>query len=190
MGLVLDLFSGTGSATLPFVECGNHRVVHVDIGPPAEFRCDVRRLPSWIRNAKFEFVWASPPCTEFSKPKQIWDRRPLAEAFRAKMEAISLVEEVLKICAHQADDWMIENACHLQDYLGPADARRGGFYLWGPNVGLLPQGRFVKFGGSWKQSRPSYARRNYKDSGTALGRAQIPRPLAEAVHRAVCPEKL
>lgn len=32
--LVLDLFSGTGSATRPFEECGRHTVVHVDIAPP------------------------------------------------------------------------------------------------------------------------------------------------------------
>ena len=31
--LVLDLFSGTGSATQPFVECGKHRVVRIDINP-------------------------------------------------------------------------------------------------------------------------------------------------------------
>lgn len=60
-GVVLDLFSGTGSATQPFVECGKHRVVRIDIAGNPDVRADVRHLP--IRpGTKVEFIWASPPC--------------------------------------------------------------------------------------------------------------------------------
>src|SRR4029077_5302779 len=81
-GLVLDLFSGTGSATQPFVECGRHRVVRVDHLPlpvmpdgtphtrPSNFefiQADIRDLNiREFEKDRPEFIWASPPCQQFS----------------------------------------------------------------------------------------------------------------------------
>ena len=61
--LVLDLFSGTGSATQPFVDCGKHKVVRVDIAGYPDVRADVARFHL---SGPVQFIWASPPCQGFS----------------------------------------------------------------------------------------------------------------------------
>ena len=63
--LVLDLFSGTGSATQPFVECGKHTGSKIDIAGRPDVRADVRYLP--LGEAPIQFIWASPPCQGFSR---------------------------------------------------------------------------------------------------------------------------
>lgn len=67
---VLDLFAGTGSSTQAFVDRG-HNVVTVELDPSfdATITGDVTTQSadelSW-RYGRFDFVWASPPCTAFS----------------------------------------------------------------------------------------------------------------------------
>jgi len=63
---ILDLFSGTGSATQAFADAG-HEVVRIEMDErfPAEIHADVRDVdPRTLPT--FDFVWASPPCTSYS----------------------------------------------------------------------------------------------------------------------------
>lgn len=65
---VLDLFSGTGSATEAFKRAG-HDVFRVELDEqfPAELHADVRDVtPTDLPWPDPDFVWASPPCTSFS----------------------------------------------------------------------------------------------------------------------------
>jgi len=63
-GIVLDLFSGTRAATAPWARRG-YDVICLDIDPATrpDILGDVRALPI---NARPAFLWASPPCQEYS----------------------------------------------------------------------------------------------------------------------------
>lgn len=162
--LVIDLFAGTGSATEPFVRCGRHRVVHVDIAPPSEIRADVRRLPAFLTRERPEFVWASPPCDDFVDV-------PWHADLRIPGRGLALWEAAFKWA--EPFPHVFENVRGAQRYLGSATTHAGSRYLW-TNValGLLP-----KVYGKWRLP-PSEDRKRL--------RSMIPRPLAEAVHAAVC----
>ena len=67
---VLDLFAGTGSSTQAFEDRG-HEVIKVELDPShnPDVVADVTQLSAeaLLREyGKFDFVWASPPCTAFS----------------------------------------------------------------------------------------------------------------------------
>jgi len=68
---VVDLFSGTGSATQAFVERG-HDVVTVELDKKfgADVISDVRDVTTDLLidllGGDPDFVWASPPCTSYS----------------------------------------------------------------------------------------------------------------------------
>ena len=181
--MVLDLFAGTGSATLPFRECGKHTVVGVDIvpGPYVEIVCDVRKLPRWVRETKWDFVWSSPPCQQFSVGN-IHNRDPV--------EAMKLVRESRELMG-EAPKWVIENVRGAVPYMVGFDyvTSAGAFWLWS-NIDLGDLPAFHK-GAKMRQSHF----KQHHDRGTwYLAKytnprphsERIPRPLAEAVHRAVC----
>ena len=159
--MVLDLFAGTGSATLPFRECGKHTVVGVDLVGPAEIRCDVRKLPRWVREYPWDFVWASPPCDDFTDVPWHSDLRDPERGLELWRAALALRPSV------------IENVRGAQRYVGKATTHAGSRYLWTElDLGPLPQ-----VFGKWRLP---------PTSDRKMLRSAIPRPLAEAVHRAVC----
>jgi hypothetical protein len=200
--IVLDLFSGTGSATQPFVECGKHRVVRIDIAGKPDIRADVRRLPL-DPDLRPEFVWASPPCTEFSfltKLAAYQGYRPMPDPEKG----MELVRATFDYCRRSGAPYLIENVRGAVPFIskefGRPQAEVGAWFLWGNAPGfLMPKSnrmykmplcgtprRYQDKYGKWKIDR-----RNRSESRGSKGskiRAMIPRPLAEAVHRAVCEE--
>lgn len=95
---VLDLCAGTGSATKAVLDRG-HEVDTLDITGNHTYVCDVR---SFIPEKKYDFIWASPPCTEFSladwRKGKCKDRKP----------DLSIVQACFKICK-TAPYWILEN---------------------------------------------------------------------------------
>ena len=85
---VLDLFAGTGSATVDFREAG-HDVVRVEMDRrfEAEIYADVVDFAQGDPPGAFDFVWASPPCTSFSVGsfRHHWHATTFCETCGAKM---------------------------------------------------------------------------------------------------------
>jgi hypothetical protein len=191
--VVLDLFSGTGSATQPFVECGKHRVIRIDIAGKPDVRADVRKLPLNLKERP-EFIWASPPCTEFSRLTQLavlrGRRGPMnpekgMETFRAAYDfaestgAYFIVENVLGAIPHVAPEY------------GQPKARIGAWALWGRFPGfLMPTSNrmyklplYYRTDGTGQRMAFRNRGEGHGDSGSAR-RAMIPRAISESVHTA------
>jgi hypothetical protein len=181
--LVLDLFSGTGSATQPFVECGKHRVIRIDNDPKRrpDIVADVRHLPL-DRTIRPRYSHASPPCTQFST----------GNLKRDPGKGMVLVRVAFKE-VQRADDWTVENVRGAVRYIsrefGEPVLRLDPWYLWGsfvPKVTSLPKKGRKLTQPYFKFHRDGRAYLHRYDQRGGIEAARIPRPLAEAVHKAVC----
>ncbi len=197
--MVLDLFSGTGSATQPFVDHGCARVVRIDNDPKCrpDIVADVRSLPL-DPEVRPLFVWASPPCTEFSPLTALAH----AKGYRGPRDperGMGLVRETFAFLdACSPEFYAVENVRASRRYIsrefGEPQVRIGAWMLW-TNVpmGLMPTAnrphKYDKL--PVPKQRPIYVENrvavtNYCLGGSSEMRSRIFRPLAEAVHRAVC----
>ena len=111
---LLELFSGTGSVGRVAKEKG-FNVVSLDL-KNADINCnilewDYRQYPSGY----FNFIWASPPCTEYS---------------RAKTTGVRKIEEANKI---------VKKTIEIINYFNPKY-----FVIENPQTGLLKNQDFMK----------------------------------------------
>ena len=101
---LLELFSGIGSVGDVFKD-HDWEVVSLDRDLPAYINCDV--LDWDYQNAyppnHFDFIWASPPCTEYSAAKTV--------GVRKLEESNGLVQRTLDIIDYfqPASGWIMEN---------------------------------------------------------------------------------
>jgi hypothetical protein len=132
---VLDLFCGLGGFSQAFRDRG-HRVIGVDIVPPADVIADVRALP-FNGRLKVDAILASPPCQEFSKwALRGWNRCKGRETPDPSGDAIGLVRAAVDaIEALQPKWWILENVAGMRpwvrDFLGLPTIRWGSRYMWG-----------------------------------------------------------
>ena len=127
--VMLDLFSGQGGASSAMVE-RRWDVVTVDNGP--EFGCtvtaDINQL-KWTGDRRVDLIWASPPCTEFSRESMPWCKTGNAPSLDLVKAALRIVEEVKPAW------WVLENVRGsvpwLTPILGHPMAKTGPVYMWG-----------------------------------------------------------
>lgn len=137
MPIMYDLCSGLGGASEGFKTRG-WQVITLDNDP--KFGPDiVADLTTWTYNGpdRPRFIWASPPCLEFSRESMPWTRRGIEPDL-----------EIVRACKRIIDEarpkyWIIENVRgavpFFRDLLGTPALIVGPFYLWGfiPPIGRV-----------------------------------------------------
>lgn len=114
--VAIDLFSGTGSATKAFQRSDKWQVFRVEKDPEkaaeydAELQADVLELePEDLPQP--DFVWASPPCTDFSVAgiAKTWTKQNLPRR-QSVADSVQLVYHTLWLIQElNPDFWFLEN---------------------------------------------------------------------------------
>ena len=127
---ILDLFSGLGGATAPWIDRG-HEVVTVDRDErfDSTIHADVMGLNTACLDLEgpYDFIWASPPCQAFSVMtiSQCWtpDGRPKESA----RKALALVSHTLELITElDPRAWLMENPVgmlRVQEVVRPYERR-------------------------------------------------------------------
>ncbi len=159
--IALDLFSGTGAATAAFRRRG-WCVVSLDLDRRRrpDVVADARRLPI---AGRIDFLWASPPCAEFS------DARPSSQARRPSLELVFATLEAVRELRPRF--WVLENVRGAIPFLGIPVQKIGPWCLWG----YFPPIQVTAELASWRKFR----------FRSAAARARVPDALAEAVFASV-----
>jgi len=184
MTSMLDLYSGLGGASEAFIEAGCH-VVRVDNNPDLEVRNTVLADASYalnlISDEKFDLIWASPPCLEFSNafsapgPKARRAGRP----FSPDLRDVYMANEIIKRLEPRY--WVIENVMgaikHFEPILGAPSQIIGSFVLWHnlPRIVVCRDFKHSKYDGDLGQHNPLRSNK----------RAKIPIEISRAVLEAV-----
>jgi len=177
--LALDLFSGTGHSLDAFTYAG-WRVLRVELNPrlPAEEHADIAE---WHYNGAWPFfLWASPPCTDYSKCDQ-------PGLFPGHVPDLTLARATRRVL----DDvrplaWAVENVRGARPFFEPLFGRPavhyGSRYVWS-NV---PAGMWPKLPPQWKGASPHrWVRGVTHHVRSPRKRSEIPLAISSATHLAV-----
>ena len=173
VGRMYDLFCGYGGASAPFVDHG-WSVTGFDNDPaveafyPGEFVLTSIEHLSGERLAGADFIWASPPCTDFSCANPRPGRTPERGMILVR-QAIRVIREA------RPKMWVIENVrgavAHITKEIGPplnkGAQNNNGVWLWGNIDPIIP-----------------LMRKNMR-ARDVHERARVPYPIADAVRLAV-----
>jgi hypothetical protein len=124
---MLDLFAGLGGASAAMSARG-WEVVTVDNEP--KFDCThTADLTRWhYAGPPVDLVWASPPCTEFSRESMPWCRT-------GAVPSLDLVNAARRIIAEVKPTWwVVENVRGARKHVSPSLGEPqiyGPFFLWG-----------------------------------------------------------
>jgi len=107
---VLELFSGTGSVGKCCKQLG-WDVVSVDMIFNATHKCDIMEFDyKQYDKDEFDIVWASPPCTNYSKLQDSW----LGRIRKGQIYTKEIQEEEMK-----QDDKLVLKTLEIIDYFNP-----------------------------------------------------------------------
>lgn len=195
MPVMLDLYSGLGGASEAFVKAG-WTVIRVENNPilqGVDCTRDLNMLEwnQWLDDLLIEiaesegesvsFIWASPPCTDFSgayaAPGPLAKRE--GRTFEPDMSLMWAAYDV--ICRVRPKYWVIENVAgaipYFNEELGPYIQKIGPFVLWGrfPFIATPPDFKHKKSDGDTWSTDPLRPNR----------RAYVPIEISEGVLQAI-----
>lgn len=187
---VVELFAGTMSGTMGFMELDipsigfdlEYRDYH---GPCHPLGQRVIQDVLTLHGRQFKdalFIWASPPCTEYSYMAMPWSRaKQIARALRGQDEfpkgytgsrTIEELNALFNACfriqreASEASGrhipMIVENVSGAQPWVGRSAWNYGSFHLWGDVPALMPFAKSVKVAGlDWSK----FGTEGYKPQG-------------------------
>ena len=171
--LIIDLYSGTGGATQAMKDRG-WDVITVDIDERFNptYAVDVRQFLDVYDGRTPDFIWASPPCIEFSRVEKPW-----FDDVRPSEESLQLVYAVFRIVrVLRPKFWILENVRGAQHWIGRAPFHVGSVYMWG----WFPFNKLKRLvnhrDAMWKWKLPPSKNRS-------VMRAKIPEIISKAVAR-------
>lgn len=137
---------------------------------------EVEAITAYWQGQRVDFLWASPPCQEFTVRDLPWGRnKDLPPPDLSIVHACFALAELLK-----PGLFILENVRGAQPYSGRDPLHRGSRYLWG-DVALVPYSDGMKVGccDGRIAPAPGIYRKKEAYSGTqAMERARIPFALA------------
>lgn len=192
MKVMWDICSGLGGASEAFLIAG-WTVIRIEIEEglawvPRTKTLDVLKWREWVDDLIIEhgvpdFIWASPPCLEFSNaynaPKAIWSREHPGEPYQPDMSLLHAIEDLLARVRPQ--HFIIENVLGASPYftphLGPHFQKVKSFLLWGrcPVLNVPSDWSHSKFDGDTHSSDPWRSNK----------RAYVPLEISQAVLEAI-----
>ena len=141
-----DLCSGLGGASEAFLVAG-WLVIRIEIEDmlqwvPHTRQLDVLKWREWVNDLVLEhgvpdFIWASPPCLEFSTaynaPRAVWERENPDGEWAPQMDILFAIQDIL--AQVRPKHYVIENVSgaskYFAEHLGPHFQKIGPFMLWG-----------------------------------------------------------
>ena len=162
---MLDLCCGLKGASQAMKASG-WSVLTVDINP--RFQPDiVADLVTWrYEGSRPDLIWASPPCTDFSRESMPWCRTGCQPDMSLVLACKRIIEEA------RPRYWIVENVRGAIRYFAPALGRPrasfGPFFLWG----VFP------FSGSHALQ---YRKKESYSSSEREARAKVPEQISHAV---------
>jgi len=184
---VIDLFSGSGSATGIWENNGHevHRydiITHskVDTVPIDLSNLDlVDILINEHRDTYIDLIWASPPCTEYSTANrarnELWKKGILPDLNLWK-SALYIIQEL------KPEYYVIENVAGAVRVWGPPRQSFGPYFLWGnfPKFNVaekIPKKGIHSKDGPWKPGDTKQSR--------AADAAKLPYSISKGLYRAI-----
>ena len=180
--IVLDLFSGTGSASQPFLDCG-WKVYRYDIDPKGAdgIFIDLKEeffitglIDTW-KNKKIDLLWCSPPCQEYSDANPRWHDPLWIPNTQLWNNCLRIIEAIKPL------NFVIENVRGAQKTWGPAVQHFGPYYLWGVYPKFTTPDKIPHKHIKWEKHGPRYTTKKAQAEQSAM----IPYTIGYHLERAI-----
>tara|TARA_B100000424_G_scaffold125941_1_gene95422 strand:- start:92 stop:646 length:555 start_codon:yes stop_codon:yes gene_type:complete len=179
--MIIDLFSGSGSATgiwetygfmverYDIITSPKVPTIPIDLSNTDQ----VKSLGNIRSGHHVHLLWASPPCTEYSDENRFFCKNPHLIDTTLWRNTLYLIDKI------KPDHWVIENVRGAKKIWGKPTQRFGSYWLWG---------NFPKFNLPGKvQNKNVHVYKNKKER--AKKTAQIPFELSYGLFKSIAFQK-